>query len=386
MVVLGASVGSQPPAPQRPLQALPLTQLDERAASPELDNHAFSVAFAQPQSIQDALLLVLRGTSLSIAPDPDVAGVFTGELKNVTVRQALDAMLPPLGLAYTVDGSLIRVFRRALDTRIFDLNYIAFERAGATTVRGGGASTAAITTTTKGDVFSEVAAGVRALLSAQATFNIDRKAGLLQVTDTTDRLERVATYLDAVQDRIHRQAQIDVRVVEVALNDEKARGIDWTALTVQMGDQPGARTVMRPSLTGMRVTNVARLMTLLEAQGAVTTLSNPRLMAMNNEPALVKTDAMTLAVTAQIAGDSVLTLGVSPIVTSPATAESDLLVRVADGETLVVTGFGQDRETRERKPVGARGGWFGRATVVARKRVELVILLTPRIITGVMAQ
>jgi len=263
MLVLGVSLGSQPPAPPRPLQTLPLTQLDDRAASPELDDRVFSVSFAQPQPIQDALLLVMRGTNLSVAPAPGVAGVFTGELKNVTVRQALDIMLPPLGLAYSVDGALVRVFRRALDTRIFDLNYASLERIGSTAVRGGEASAASVTTATKGDVFAELTAGVRALLSEQATFNIDRKAGLLQVTDTPERLDRISTYLDAVQDRVHRQAQIDVRVVEVVLNDEKARGIDWTTLATQMSEQPGARTVTRPTLTGMRVTNVARLLTLL---------------------------------------------------------------------------------------------------------------------------
>ena len=383
---LGVSLGSQQPAQPRPLQTLPLTQLDDRAASPELDDRIFSVSFAQAQPIQDALLLVMRGTNLSVAPAPGVTGIFTGELKNVTVRQALDIMLPPLGLTYSVDGAVVRVFRRALDTRIFDLNYASLERVGATTVRGGDASTASVTTATKGDIFVELTAGVRALLSEQATFNIDRKAGLLQVTDTTERLDRISTYLDAVQDRVHRQAQIDVRVVEVVLNDEKAHGVDWTVLATPMSEPPGAPPVMRPTLTGMRVTNVARLLALLEAQGIVTTLSKPRLIAMNNEPALLKTDAMTLAVTPQISSDSSLTLAVSPMLKLPAAGESDLLVRVADGETLVVTGFGFDRETRERKAVGAGGGWFGRSTVVTRRRVELIILLTPRIIPGVMAQ
>ena len=61
-----------------------------------------------------------------------------------------------------------------------------------------------------------------------------------------------------------------------------------------------------------------------------------------------------------------------------------MIARVADGETIVVAGFGRDRETRERKTTGLSGGWFGRSTVVTRKRVELVILLTPKIATGVM--
>ena len=48
------------------------------------------------------------------------------------------------------------------------------------------------------------------LLSPDAVFNIDRKAGLVQVTDFPERLDRVALYLDTVHDRVHRQVQIDV--------------------------------------------------------------------------------------------------------------------------------------------------------------------------------
>jgi type II secretory pathway component GspD/PulD (secretin) len=66
--------------------------------------------------------------------------------------------------------------------------------------------------------------------------------------------------------------------------------------------------------------------------------------------------------------------------------ESDMLARVVDGETLVISGFTRERETRERKAVGITGGWFGRGTVVTRKRVEMVILLTPRIVTGITAR
>ena len=41
----------------------------------------------------------------------------------LTVRRALDSILPPLGLAYRVDGEFIRVFARERDTRIFDINW-----------------------------------------------------------------------------------------------------------------------------------------------------------------------------------------------------------------------------------------------------------------------
>jgi type II secretory pathway component GspD/PulD (secretin) len=79
-------------------------------------------------------------------------------------------------------------------------------------------------------------------------------------------------------------------------------------------------------------------------------------------------------------------LSVSPIVTGPTPVESDMLARVADGETLVIPGFTRGREVRETKAAGIKGGWFGRSTVVTQKRVELLILLTPRIVAGVAVQ
>ena len=57
-----------------------------------------------------------------------------------------------------------------------------------------------------------------------------------------------------------------------------------------------------------------------------------------------------------------------------------MIARVNDGETIVVAGVGRDRETREKKNAGISGGWFGRSTVVTKKRIELVVLLTPRVV------
>ncbi|MBZ5555686.1 MAG: hypothetical protein LAO77_00275 [Acidobacteriia bacterium] len=374
-------------APQRPaLPALPLTQLDNRAPAADLDNRTFTLTFAQPVPVRDLLLLIVRGTSLSIVPDPAIEGTFIGELKNVTVRQALNLILPPLGLASDLDGTFVRVFKREPETRLFDLNYAATDRSSASTVTAAaGGSSATVSSTTKTDVFGDLTSGVRSLLSPRATFNIDRKAGLLQVTDFPERLDRVAIYLDAVQDRVQRQVQIDARVIEVEPNDANAPGVDWMVVAAQMiGTQTAALgAVPRPSLTGLRVTDVTKLLALLAAQGKVSTVAVPRLLTLNNEPALVSTDAVSLSVTPQVADDGVVTLSVSPIVKPPATGQADLIARVAGGETLVLSGFTRTREAREKKNLGTSGGWFGRGTVVTQKRVEMVILLTPRIVTGV---
>ncbi len=385
-------------APRVQLPPLPLTELDEGPLAADLDGRTFSLTFGEPVPIGDLLLLLVRGTSLSIVPAPGVAGSFIGELKEVTVRQALTLILPPLGLDYEVQGSFIKVFPRAPETRLFDLNFIAAERTGASVV--GETGVAAVTTSSRGDAFADIDAAVRGMLSSGASYSVDRKAGLLQVTDFPERIMRVSEYLDAVRDRVHRQVQIDARVIEVQLNDETAQGLDWDALA-RAGLSPGSGGQASP---GTRVRDVGAFLDALAEQGVVTTLASPRLLALNNEAAVVRgtiervgdpgrPGGITLTVTPQIAQNGMVTLAVGPVVTLRQTdddkhtpdvvaiRELDTLARVGNGETLVVSGFHREVETREKRSGGGfSGGWFGRSTVVVRTRVELLVLLTPTIV------
>ncbi len=148
---------------QGQLPLLPLVQLDERALAADLDNRAFMLTFARPVPIRDLLLMLVRGTSLSVVPDPAINGTFVGELKNVTVRLALGLILPPLGLDYAVDGGFGRVFRREPETRIFDINSLATSRTASSSVGGTslGGSSAAVSSTTTTDFFADVTKGVQ---------------------------------------------------------------------------------------------------------------------------------------------------------------------------------------------------------------------------------
>ena len=383
VVALAAAAPAFAQAPKMP--TLPLTQLDERGPSADLDNRTFTLTFAQPVPVRDLLLLLVRGTNLSLIPDPAITGAFIGELKNVTVRRALESILPPFGLDYRVDGGFIRVFARERDTRIFDINYIAAERSATSTLgraAGPGAvSSASVSTVTTTDLFADLTKGIQTLLSPQAAFNLDRKAGLLQVTDLPERLDRIADYLDAVEGRVQRQVELDARIVEIELKDATT-GVDWRVIADGMtaGLSTPAASPARRSLTGLRVTDLPRFMSLLAEQGTVNAIQNNRLVALNNEPAIVRSETLTLSVTPQIASDGVVMLSLTPMLTTPAIAESDTLARVSDGETLVISGFTRNREVRERIQGGLRGGWFGRRTVVTQKRVEILILLTPKVL------
>jgi type II secretory pathway component GspD/PulD (secretin) len=386
------------------MPSLPMTQIDDRLLAADLESQApkFSLKFTQSVAIQDLLPQLVHGTSLTMMIDPGISGAFIGDLKNVTMRQALALILQPLGLAYTIDGRLIRVFKRELETRLFDINAVAAQRTGTATrgASAGGDNTQPLRTIAP-DLFADLTKG--GLLSERATFNLDRKAGLLQVTDFPERLDRVAVYLDTIHDRVHRQVQIDVRVVEVELKSAAATTIDWNAVN-QSGATTGAGRA--PAITSVRVTDVARLLTALEEQGKVSTIAGTRILALDNETAVVRTglgdrtgqksdtaseasvtDGLTLMVKPQIGSDGSVMLSLSPTLTQPTQGEAeraigslgmvDMLARLTDGETIVVSGFARLLQERDTGTGAARSR---RAADVARKRSDVLILLTPRIL------
>jgi type II secretory pathway component GspD/PulD (secretin) len=105
-------------------------------------------------------------------------------------------------------------------------------------------------------------------------------------------------------------------------------------------------------------------------------------------------EGLTLTVTAQIAADGIVHLSVAPtyaektgqsksaagdILPVLQVSEADTLVRVQDGDTVVISGFLQDR--LQGKPGTGLAGFFG---AQARETVksELVILLTPVVVTA----
>ena len=152
------------------------------------------------------------------------------------MRQAIEAVLFPRGLDYDVRGTLVRVFPRQTSTRLFNVNYPPTRRSLVREIRSPtGASqqdsSATLSSSAQSDLFDELEKGVQSLLSASGRMHVDRTAGLVQVTDFTDRLDQVGVYVEAVQLRAARQVRIDADVFEVALADGGAASIDWSRLS-----------------------------------------------------------------------------------------------------------------------------------------------------------
>src|SRR5689334_10833112 len=78
---------AQGPQPGQ-LSSLTLTSLDDRAPAADLDGpQRVSLSLGKPQPLRELLGLMLNGTPFSMVTDDAVAGTFSGELKNLTLRQ-----------------------------------------------------------------------------------------------------------------------------------------------------------------------------------------------------------------------------------------------------------------------------------------------------------
>ncbi|MEE9584053.1 MAG: secretin and TonB N-terminal domain-containing protein, partial [Candidatus Brocadiales bacterium] len=111
------------------LMDLPVLQLEEQQKKPRPEKlYTLSVRNA---GIRNVLLSFSRESKENIIVDPDVRGKVTVDLKDVTLPQALDALLTPLNLDYHMESGFIRVSKPKKITRLFHLNYIITSRTGS---------------------------------------------------------------------------------------------------------------------------------------------------------------------------------------------------------------------------------------------------------------
>jgi len=144
---------------------------------------------------------------------------------------------------------------------------------------------------------------------------VNPEAGMITVTGTERQINRVARYIHTLAKQIKQQVLIDVRILSVSFDNSRTTGVDWSQLyalqnmtinTLQMTqknmsswtfDQVSGITEAeyvkdsQPSnggliqLTGK--TEVSDVIKFLGTQGDVKSISSPRVMTLNNQPAMI---------------------------------------------------------------------------------------------------
>ncbi len=127
----------------------------------------------------------------------------------------------------------------------------------------------------------------------QLTMLIDNK--IMMVEDTPEFLRRIAELIRSV-DRQPKQILIEAQILEITLNSEDSYGIDWTDLFQSDGGTGsyGTRGLDGAGTSGSRglffeVANadLTAMLSALEQDGRIRTLSTPKLLALEHQEASV---------------------------------------------------------------------------------------------------
>lgn len=203
---------------------------------------------------------IVSGTRYSMLVHPNVTGTISVNLKDVTVREALDAIRELYGYEYKVDGTRIFIQPVSMQTRVFRVNYLIGQRQGRSDVRvtSGSVSDAPagapgvpgapvtatpgttanvvndssrIQTQTKSDFWDDLTQTLRAIVGVEGGRNVvvNPQAGVVVVRAMPPELRNVEAYLRAIQLSVDRQVVLEAKIIEVTLSSGFQAGINWAA-------------------------------------------------------------------------------------------------------------------------------------------------------------
>ncbi len=270
------------------------------------------------------------------------------------------------------------------------------------------------------------------LVSANGKVGIDNRLNSLVITDTAANLNRIrqaVTKLDVKS----RQVMVEALIVNVKLTDKLKMGVDWTKLG-------SASTFFSQGLAATASTNpygkitfsathgdwnIQGLIDFIETNKDVRILANPKVLVLNNQTAIIKTvkeipyqelsqtsgggnigttafkeAGVILEVTPQIAEDGYIIMTIKPeqsaqidTVTVQSnqipvieTRKADTILRVKDGQTIIIGGLRERQPTIQESKVPLLGdvplvGALFRKVDNELIESELGIFITPHIYT-----
>ncbi len=257
--------------PNLDMSLLPPLQLDPPRPAKQADAR-FDLAVQNAPAAQ-VFMGIVGGTPYSMLVGPEVTGMLTINLKNVTVREALESIRELYGYEFRIQGTRITIQPNTLQTRVFQVNYLAGRRMGTTDTRltsntvnssnsngssgsSSGSSTTSsapalpgpnglagnsgsssgnggsrIATTIDTDFWKDLQTALETIVGTAEgrSLVINGTSGVIVVRALPSEMRNVETYLKATQLVIERQVMLEAKIIEVSLNDQFQAGVNWAA-------------------------------------------------------------------------------------------------------------------------------------------------------------
>jgi MSHA biogenesis protein MshL len=437
--------------------------------------------------LEQLLFALARDAKINVDVHPGLSGQVTLNAIDQTLLQILDRIAAQMPIRYRFEDQLLVVEPDQPYLRSYSIDYVNLTRSSSTTnsistqiatsggsavedsAGGGGGSSGGdgnnsstlVKSASQNEFWADLKkniAGMLGLNDADGTTDVSvivsPETGMLTARATHKQHLVIQQYLDRLMHSAKRQVLIEATVVEVELNDHYQFGVDWAALNDHgtgisfSQNLLGSRLSSPPVFTVDYLNNnswgsIVSTVKMLQEFGNVKVLSSPKIMAINNQTALLKvvdnvvyftleadtvlndTQSQTtftstphtvavgffMSVTPQISREEAVILNVRPTISrvtgfvndpNPALAVSDIesripeiqvremesVMRVRSGQIAVLGGLIQD--SVDLQDQGIPG--LTELDVVGdafsyrdnrHKKSELVIFLRPRVVASI---
>jgi general secretion pathway protein D len=356
-------------------------------------------------------------------------------VENVTLKDLLDTLFDVKNLFYKIDGN--KLYISYYKTQTFKLDFVPNSITGISNID---TSDNSVKTDYSFNFWKNLQNNlVNILANIDRDYKkpvIDKNSGLITITANKIQMDKIKKYLDDLSDRLHKEVLIDVKIYSVELSKSHQTGIDWSKFSIQMDKQNiplrakyigGAESVFNSATFSL-----SGLLNFLAQNGNVSSISNPKIVTLNNQKALIRvgdtiyykyaneitTDTngnptasyeinstfvgVVLDITPQISDNGVIILSISPRISSfkdinqlsdknrempPDTKDNSLIsvVRMKNNQTLVLGGLITDDSNIQvngvpvLKEIPLIKYLFSSKDEISSRK-ELVFVITPHII------
>jgi MSHA biogenesis protein MshL len=237
---------------------------------------------------------LVAGTSRNLLVHPEVSGTVTLALKQVTLTEVLDSVRDVYGYDYRRTGGVYVVLPAALQSRVFEIDYLNMSRAGASRTRvssgqvtqtrsdaaaltdfggvadsGGGqqegqTTGSVIDTVNNSDFWAELQTTLTAVMGGGEGRQVvvNAQSGVIFARGMPEELRAASEYLDRIHGAAKRQVVLEAKIIEVTLSEGFQAGVNWAAVQQQAdgdvftggnvsgGGQLGSTPPLAPPLAG----------------------------------------------------------------------------------------------------------------------------------------
>lgn len=373
---------------------------------------------------------------------------------NGNLKGLLDTATARFGVFWKYVNGTIQIFYT--DTRTFQISAIPGDSALTATVASGsvsgngggaaGATSGGVSSTNNQNtavkstlsVYPNIEKSVSVMLSSFGQVVSSPSTGTITVTDTPDRLDRIAQFIENENKSLKRQVMINVTVLAVTVSNADNLGINWNLVYNDLSKRFGVQNTMpsEPNSTsfaaGILTTASSKwagtsvIIDALSSQGQVRRETTASVVTLNNQPVPVQvakqtsylmssqttlasgvgstttltpgmvTSGFNMTILPHVLNNGTVMLQFSTDISSlrgirsvesngsriesPEVDTRNFLQRVAmkSNETLIISGFEQTDDNLDRRGVGHPGNFLlGGGYKAGSNKEVIVILITP---------